>query len=585
MMWGLAQLGRTLRRGRRHSELVLIAIAASAPVLLAAVRGVLAGWTPLGDEALSGLSAYDVFTGHLPVMGPRTTTAFETGIESHHPGPLLYYMLAPASAVAGGAPWGLIVGSLGITLALVAVGVLAAHRVGGALLAAGVGAAFLGMQWALGPDAGARPFNPYPPAFATLTFFVLVWALLDERLEYVPHLVVVTSVMLQGHIGYVPFLALPLVVLVLTGLVRWWVRRRAVWPLSGWRPADHGRYRWSAWAAVCLGGLLWLPPAVELFTYSPNNLQQVLAYVAADRGDPVATPEVLRFIAGLLAPVPDGLQPALTGAGHVGAHLSRQATSTTAVVLGSVHLLLTGAIATGRWRILRVSATDRIRPFLPTRSEARGARVALLALAALVLTMTRLPASSAKSSWNYLQAWPVVFFVLVVLITYALRRLIDLTLDRTTLPVPRVAIGTLLVGGLLAAWLSPATSRWHEGDGVAAGSGSFRDSLAAIAQDHEGTLHVTFDGDTLGAGYYVAPALAHLVKDEYAIHLPAVWSAAEDTDFRKSVTSPEDTAWVSIRDSGSWTGTSVDERARAVTTVTDGSGHVYTLYVRGPDPS
>lgn len=550
--------------------------------MLAAVRGVLAGWTPLGDEALTGLSSYDVFSGRLPIMGPRTTTAFETGIESHHPGPLLYYLLAPTSALAGGAPWGLIVGSLAITVALIAVGVHAAHRVGGPLLAAGAGAAFLGVQWALGPDAGARPFNPYPPAFATLTFFVLTWALLEEHLQYVPHQVVVVSVMLQGHIGYLPFLALPVMVLVLTGLVRWGMRRRTLWPLQGWRPADHGRHRRTAWAAVGLAVLLWIPPGVELFTYSPNNLQQILAYVSADRGDPVATSDVLRFIVGMLAPVPGGLQPALTGFGHVGAHLSQQTTSTTAVLVGSVLLLLTVAIALLRWRALRLAVPDRLRFFLPARIESCGALVALLALAAAGLTMTRLPASSARSSWNYLQAWPVAFVVLLVLVTYATRRVLPL-LSRSRWPVCRTAIGALLLSGLLAAWTSPVKSRWHEGDGVAAGADALRTRLTAIAQEHEGTLHVTFDADTLGAGYYVAPALAHLVKDDYAIHLPAVWSAAEDTDFRKSVTSPADTAWVSIRDGGPRRSTSVDQRSTAVTTVSDGSGNVYTLYVRGPD--
>lgn len=578
---------RVWRRGVEHVRTgpFLITLLASLPMLWSSLRGIRAGWFPLGDEALTGLSAFDVFTGHPPVMGPRTTTAFETGIESHHPGPLLYYLLAPTSALADGAPWGLIVGSAIITLLIIALGVHAADRLGGPLMATAIGCAFLGVQWALGPEAGARPFNPYPPAFALLTFLVLTWALLDERLEYTPHYVAVTSVMLQGHVGYLPFVAGPLVVLAVVGLFRWARRRRTIWPLKGWRPQDDGHFRWPVRGAALVGLLVWTPPAIELFRFSPNNLQQILAYIGADRGEPIPALTALRFVVGLVGPVPGGMAAAVNGADHVGAHMTPPSTSVTGTVVGLLLLVLVLAMSVlaGSRRVRR-SVPDTARRWLPSRRESRAAGVALIGFAALSVTVTRLPVSSAQSSWNYLQAWPVVFFIWSVLVAYG-ARLILVHLHMARGRLQHVA-ALLLVSAMLAALMSPAPTRWHEGDGVAAGMDALRDHLAKIQSHHQGRLHVTFDGDTLGAGYYVAPALAHAIKADYAVHLPAVWQGSEDTDFRKSVTAPEDTAWVSIRAGRKTTlPQDVNERSVAVTTVTDSNGHDYTLFVRGPNPS
>lgn len=573
-------------RVRIRIEPLLITLIASLPVLWAGVDGIRAGWWPLGDEALTGLAAYDVLTGHPLVMGPRTTTAFETGIESHHPGPILYYLLAPTSALSQGAPWGLILGSVLITVGVIAVGVHAADRVGGALAATAVGTAFLGLQWALGPEAGARPFNPYPPAFAVVTFLVLTWALLGERLELTPHYVVITSLMAQSHIGYLPFLVGPVAVLVFIGLLRWGRRRRTLWPLGGWRPPDHGRFRWPARSAIILGLLMWLPPVVELFRFSPNNLQQVWAYIGADRGVQVPTLDALRFVVSLLAPVPGGMSAAVNATGHVGSHMTRQSSSNVALVVGVLVVLMPAAmvIASGS-RVRRLNLPERARNWLPSRNEARAAWAGLIGLAALAVTVTRLPLSSAQSSWNYLQAWPVAFFVWTVVLTYVVRR-VGNHINSPQRWLPGGVASIMLGSGLLATLFSAAPTRWNEGDGIGPGAEKLSASLSTIDARHEGKLHVTFDGDTLGAGYYVAPALAHAIKDTYAVHLPAVWSAEEDTDFRKSVTSPQDTAWVSIRAGNlPGPGDTVHDRSTVVTTVNDGSGHDYTLFVRGPDPS
>lgn len=553
------------------------------PVLLAVVGGVRAGWWPIGDEALTAHSAWDVLHGHPPVMGPRTTTAYESGVETHHPGPVLYYLLALPSALAGGQPWGLVVGSALITAALVITGIAAARRVGGVLAAACTGAAFLGVLWAFGPDAAARPFNPYPPAIATLTWLVLTWALVAQHLRYVPHYVVVVSLMLQSHIGYLPFVAGPLLALVLLGLVRWWHRRRTVWPLRGWRPDDAGRYRWHALTAILLGVLMWLPPLVELIVYSPNNLSQVLRYVAADRGDSIALADAVRFVGGVLAPVPGGMTHAGSLAGDAPAHMIRHPRSVVALVLGATLLVGILVVALGRTRVVdRLPAAAR--SWGSTSSEVAAAVTALAGVLALLGTVASLPLSSTESTWNYLQTWPVAFFLWSVVLSVVIRRVCRaLGGERWTPGQLSLAVCTVvLVGACLTAVLTSSPSRWHEGDGVRAALPEVEQRLAAVRAHHEGPLHVTFDGDTLGASYYVAPSIAYALREDYDIHLPAVWSGAEDTDFRRSVTTPEDSAWISIRSGAQVQGMEgVDPRSEVVTRIVDRDGVTYTIFLRG----
>lgn len=561
-----------------------IALVAVVPVLLAAIEGIRAGWWPVGDEALTALSAWDVLHGHAPVMGPRTTTAFETGIETHHPGPVLYYLLALPLSVSSGQPWGLILGSVLVVGALVLVAVRAAHRVGGLIPAACVGAAFLCLQWALGPDAGARPFNPYPPAFAVITWLVLTWALLSEHLRYVPHYVVVTSLMVQSHIGYLPFVASPVVVLVGVGMWRWWARRHAVWPAQGWRPQDAGRHRRAVLVAAVLAVLMWLPPLVELVRFSPNNLEQVLTYIAAPRGEPVDPAVAARFALGLLAPVGGGIDDAGNVADLASAHPVRHPRSTMATGLGCVVVLLVVTLAVIGSERVRSRAPRAARRWMPTRSEQRAALAAGLGLMATAVTVGSLPLSATETTWNYLQTWSVVFFVWAVLVWVVLRRLVMAA--RPTLR-PRLVGATcalVLVAAAAAAIASPAPSRWEEGRSVVAAMPAVRDLLQQTRTEAGGgRLHVTFDADTLGAGYYIAPSMGYDLHEDYAIHLPAVWKSPEDTDFRKAVSSPPDTAWISIRAGVRGGGADVDSRSQVVAQVVDRRGDAYTIFYRGPD--
>lgn len=572
-------------RARWGVPAVLILVAVL-PVLRAAVQGIAAGWWPINDEALSGLAAHDVVSGHPPVMGPRTTTRSESGIETHHPGPLLYYLWALPQAAAGGRPWGLILGATLLTVVIVAVGVLAAHRLTGPIGASTTAAAFLGLQWAIGPDAGARAFNPNPAAFGTVTLLVLTAALLADRLAYLPAFLLVTSLVIQSHIGYLAFTAPLLLGLAVTGLLRWWRRRRAIWPLPGWRPPTSRRHSRAIWWGIALTVVAWLPPLVELFRFSPNNLVQVLAYVRTDRGSTLDTLTAARFGLGIFGPVPGGfVEPGGNGFG-ASAHMVRHPRSAAGVFAGTVILLLLVTVALGRrpWSWLGRRSGRALTVWAPRRIETFAARAALLGVAGTGVVVVSLPVSSAETPWNYLQVWAVVVSVWAVLGAFVLRLLL-VVLERSGRLRIVPAVAAVPVLALVAALSSPVPTRWNEGEGFKEAVPQLTAHLEDIERDaQQHPLHVTIDAIDLGGAYEAAPAIAYGLKERYHYHLGAVWDGAEDTDFRKTVTSPPDTAWITIRSGILHQGAEgVNPRAVVGAYVPDGNGAQYTMFVRGPD--
>ena len=89
----------TTRRALVTSAFVVALAGVVAAVITRAGRAYL----PLGDEANIDLRVRDVFTGDTPLVG-----AYSRGFS--HPGPLLFWLLAPLSAVTGGAAWANLVG-------------------------------------------------------------------------------------------------------------------------------------------------------------------------------------------------------------------------------------------------------------------------------------------------------------------------------------------------------------------------------------------------------------------------------------------------------------------------------------------
>ncbi len=260
---------RPLPRGLTVDRLLVGA--AALPFVVAAVAllvGVGDDYLPVSDPALAEMLVRDV--GHHPVL-----FGLYSRDDWSHPGPLLYYLLAPFYWATGSASIGLNLGALAINGASVlGMGLVARRRAGTAAMAATFAACGLVLR-ALGAEFAHDAWNCFVTVrpFGLLAF--LVWALLAGDRGALPVAVFVASFLAQTHVGFVA-LALPLLGLGVVGLV---VAARRAEGNGWWRLLT----RPVLWAAG-IGVVVWLPTAIDTVTGSPRNLVNVVRWFRHSEG-------------------------------------------------------------------------------------------------------------------------------------------------------------------------------------------------------------------------------------------------------------------------------------------------------------
>lgn len=168
-------------------------------------------YVPVQDIALIDMRVRDVWSLDIPLVGPYSRLGWS------HPGPLMYYLLAPLSLVTGGAAWATLVGSA---------------------LLQGVAVA----RTATGPFMLLEAWNPHV-AFPFFVPYLLQAWLIGAAF--------VASLLVQSHIGYLPL------VIVIAAWALW--RRRGDLHREGRRLRDLGAWR----PAAILTAVLWFPPLLE----------------------------------------------------------------------------------------------------------------------------------------------------------------------------------------------------------------------------------------------------------------------------------------------------------------------------------
>lgn len=258
-------------------------------------------WTPNGDDALIELRARDVGTPRTPLVGqPSSSGQYgQRQRNAAHPGPIEFYLLAPAERLLGGG-----VGMLSTIAALTAFCVLiAAWAVfrqlgrGGGLAAAVALAALL---WTAGAAVQVDPLSSSVGRFPMLCSVVLLWCLLCGDIRLLALTCAVVSFTLQQHLSVVPATLVVTavgvvglgVVLVRRGVFRDAIRRREALG--------------SVALAVVLGLVLWSPVLYEQATRNPGNIERIIRYAGDDSRANVGPGAAVRQVAHAI-----GLPPLL----------------------------------------------------------------------------------------------------------------------------------------------------------------------------------------------------------------------------------------------------------------------------------
>ena len=249
---------------RDRAVMLAVVAALALPLVIAAVAVRSPRWYPQVDLAQIEMRVRDVFSAHPPTIGLGGRIYGINNTQGAHPGPLSFYLLAPAYRLFGSSSWALQVS--GVLLNVVALfGTLWATRrrwgVRGMLL---VGAALAFLVHLYGTTLLVYPWNPFMPVLFWVLFLVAAWGVLCGDLPLLPVAVVAGSLCAQTHIPYVGLVG-GLVLVMTASLVR--RHRRA-------EGDDDTRRRVRRWGggSAALGALLWLPVMVQQLGGNPGNI-------------------------------------------------------------------------------------------------------------------------------------------------------------------------------------------------------------------------------------------------------------------------------------------------------------------------
>jgi len=241
-----------------------------------------AAWAPVGDNGVILVSTRQVLTANPPLLG-EPTTSMRYGVESHHPGPLVFYLYAPFVAALG-ATRGLLTGAATVNAAAVVLIGYIGLRVGGWRHAVTGWGAALAMGTSIGGLAYLYdPFKSTVAVLPMLLFLVLCWALVCGQHRLLPLWTLALSIPAAASAQFLSFLFImtaPTVGVVLVARLRRRVddeddadeslptrgaRLRALLPGS-----TGGRLCLVASAAIVL--VAWWGPAYDVLTQRGGNV-------------------------------------------------------------------------------------------------------------------------------------------------------------------------------------------------------------------------------------------------------------------------------------------------------------------------
>ena len=473
---------------------VLATLAAVIPILVAGVRGAVDGWIPTGDDAFSGIRAWDVFSANVPLLGTWSSASTYTQLTVNHPGPMHFDLLAvPVRLLGHGG--GTAVGMALINVVSVAgIAWLLYRRLGAPAATAGMGLCAC-LAWSMGSEMLYDPWNPYATLFPFALFLVSVWCLMAHDLAALLVMVVAGSYVLETHLSYsllVPGMALFGVAAV---GVQLWQRRLA--DRGAWPALRRRALRWGGGAAL-LTLLLWTQPIIQQFTTKEQGNLTGLLRSASEGTRTPGLGRTLRALGGTLAIPPAWFPPSYAEPSF---DLDGSGRPTWLAALGLV--VLAGLLAVLGTRAWRRGST----------AVAMGAVMGLAAMLMGLLTTLRAPILFEMVPTYFRWMWPMG---LVLWLVVAVAVLDEIAARRSEAEGNGWTL-RLAVPGLVLALVAGAATLPRVDHGTAsppwtiAAVKAVDDDLADALEDEDGPLLVELSvhQSSTGAG----PALFSVLQD------------------------------------------------------------------------
>lgn len=384
---------------RADGVLVIAALGAIMPIVVAAGRAVDRGWLPVGDDAYTAIRARDVLGKHTPLLGTWSSATLWAHHQINHPGPLQFDAAAiPVRLFGPGA--GVALATAGANVAAVLAVALLVRYLAGPLAATVAMAFTAGLVWAMGSEVLFDPWSQHAPLLPFLAFLFAVWVVASGRGSAWPVLVVAGSYAMELHLSYA---------VLVPGLGAWallgWLidlrhsRRTAP---EEWETTWRSQRRWAGVGLLC-GALCWAQPVYQQITGDVGNLSELVRSSVAN-GPPTPGPRTaLRMVVTVVGTPPFWLPPA-----WVRPHFAS----------GPLWLLVLSLIA--------ITGLGAALAWLAKRFADRATATGLVT-AAVAVVLAFVSVASAKSSFGFLTSsyvrwlWPISLFVWTALIIGAAR--------------------------------------------------------------------------------------------------------------------------------------------------------------------
>jgi hypothetical protein len=239
---------------------VVLVVLVMVPLVVTLISLIGTHWHPTSDNALEVLRVRDVGGRHTPLTGVQSRLGWD------HPGPSLFWLLAPFRWVAGDT--GILVGVACINGAAIVTALLLARRRAGLPFVVVLSVGILVLARALGASLLIDPWNPWVAVLPFLVYMLLAWCIADRDVVVLPALVAVGSFLVQTHVGYTPLVAGAGATAVALTLLR-----RNDEPTRG-----HAQVRKYVAISGVVAVVMWLAPLIQQFTGSPGNLGEIVDY-------------------------------------------------------------------------------------------------------------------------------------------------------------------------------------------------------------------------------------------------------------------------------------------------------------------